>query len=182
MFLLNDSPVHLETHDFNDLRAASSNPCFDGLVFESMTSNGIPDAVAPMFRIRVACPACSDVCSSFETLKMHLWEGHLFLDPLHGVEHFLGWQSYLAQFKGATLLPWTNPRLLLNRGHRAQCPTCDHSITQSLLADKQVLQNAQHPDLVKPTELINLELKHVRMQILMLYPDFLSHPIFDDWA
>ena len=41
---------------------------------------------------------------------------------------------------------------------------------------------AQHPDLIKPTEQINLELKHVRMQILRLYPEFLSHPIFDDCA
>lgn len=183
MFLLNDFPAHLETHDVNDLRAASSNACFDGLVFDVMASPGNFDIVVPGFRIREACPACSGFCPSFENPKMHIWERHLFLDPLHGARHFLDWQSCLVPFGVATILiPWANLRLLFGKEQRAQCPTCDHCITESLFKSNPVLQDAQHPDPVKPAELINLELTHVRMQILMLYPDFLSHPIFDDCA
>ena len=88
--MLEEFRAHLEIHDVDDLRAASSNASFDGLVFDILTSPGIYDAVTPRVRIRVACPACSAVCLSFEDLKMHLWERHLLLDPLHGVEHFLG--------------------------------------------------------------------------------------------
>lgn len=181
MFPLDDFPAHLETHDFDDLRAASSNDCFDGLVFDDFTSPGLPDVGAPGFQIRVACPACSDVCPSFETLKMHLWERHLFLDPLHGVEHFLGWQSHLAQFGVVAFLPWNNPRPILQRDQHAQCPMCKHSITHDSM-NRSPTTGAQHPGLVKPIEQIDLELKHTRMQILRLYPDLLSHPIFDDCA
>ena len=178
LYMLDAFHAHLETHDVADLRAASSNASFDGLVFDILTSPGIHDAVAPRVRIRVACPACSDVCPSFENLKTHLWERHLFLDPLHGVEHFLGWQSHLTQFGVATLHPWTNPSLSFGKEHRAQCPTCDYFITSY----QTVPPGAQHPDLIKPSKQINSELKHVRMQILRLYPEFLGHPIFDDCA
>ena len=112
---------------------------------------------------------------------MHLWERHLFLDPLHGVEHFLGWQSHLAQFGVAAFLPWKNPRLILQWDQHAQCPMCKHSITPDSMNRAQIT-GAQHPGLVKPIEQIDLALKHTRMQILRLYPDFLSHPIFDDLA
>lgn len=181
MFPLGDFPAHLETHDFDDLRAASSNACFDGLVFDVLTSPGIPDVVTPGVRIRVACPACSDVCPSFENLKTHLWERHLFLDPLHGLEHFLGWQSYLARFGVAASLPWQNRKLVLTPDQHAQCPMCRHSLTHDSM-NRSLFPGAQHPGLVKPIEQIDLELKHIRMQILSLYPEFLSHPIFDDCA
>lgn len=173
--------AHLEKHDVDDLRAASSNASFDGLVFDILTSPGIHDAVTPSVRIRVACPACSDVCLSFEDLKTHLWERHLFVDPLHGVEHFLSWQSCLAQFGAAGFLPWDHFKLPRKWDQHAQCPTCKHSITAYSM-DRSSYQDVGHPGLVKPTEQINLELKHIRMQILRLYPEFLSHPIFDDCA
>lgn len=181
MFPLDDFPAHLETHHFSVLRAASSNACFDGLVFDILTPSGIPDVLAPAFRIRLACPACSDVCSLFENPKMHLWERHLFLDSLHGLEHFLGRQSYLAQFGVAAFLPWKNPKLVLKRDQHAQCPMRKHSITQDSMG-RPSFPGAQHPGLVKPIEQTDLELKHTRMQILRLYPDFLSHSIFDDCA
>jgi hypothetical protein len=40
----------------------------------------------------------------------------------------------------------------------------------------------QHPGLMKPLDQIVLELGPVRMQILRLYPEFLTYPIFDDCA
>lgn len=166
--------IHLGGHDTEDVRSASSNACFEGLAFEFFTASEIRDAAITSFNISVVCPACSNMSPTFEAFQTHLWSNHLFLDPLQGVEHFFAWRGALTQARGSSfvILPWEKG--VMGKGEDVHCTQCMYSV--SALHGGPT----QHPGLIKSTEQIILELGPFRMQILRLYPDFLTHPIFGD--
>jgi hypothetical protein len=181
LFSLDAFIVHLQGHAAEDVHAARRNWCFESPAFDFVFLSAMSDAAITGFTIGIACPACSTTSSTFEQFQLHLWSSHLFLDSSHGVGHFLAWRDALTRVKGslAGILPWEN-RLLL-RGQVIQCPQCMYSASNTS-SDNSIFKNTDHPGLMKSLDQIALELGHVRMQILRLYPEFLTHAIFDDCA
>jgi hypothetical protein len=172
--------VHLQRHEAEDVHAARSNWCFESLAFNFAFVSGTVDAAVTGITIGIACPACSTITSTFEQFRLHLWSSHLLLNSSQGVEHFLAWRDALTQIRGAFsgIDPWENS--MLHHRHTIQCPQCMHSASGSSFSSTGL--GTQHPGLMKPLDQIVLELGPVRMQILRLYPEFLTHPIFDDCA
>jgi hypothetical protein len=180
LFSLDTFVVHLQGHEAEDLHAARSNWCFESLAFNFAFVSGMGDAAVTGFTIGIACPACSTITSTFEQFRLHLWSSHLLVDSSQGVEHFLAWRDALTQIRGvfSDIDPWENS--MLHHRHTIQCPQCMHSASDSSFSSTGL--GTQHPGLMKSPDQIALELGHVRMQILRVYPEFLTHPIFDDCA
>jgi hypothetical protein len=182
LFLLDAFLMHLEGHEAEEVRPAIANPCFESLVFDFAVVTGPGSAPTARINVGIACPVCSTISSTFEHFEMHLWSNHLFLDSVQGVEHFLVWKHALTQIQGSFsgLLPWHGSTIIGGEttGHPVHCPGCMHSVTNPSMTQMGV----QHPGLMRSEEQIFLELSPVRMQILRLYPDFLTHPIFNDCA
>jgi hypothetical protein len=173
--------AHLRGHEAGDVHAACSNWSFESLTFSFSTVPGTGDGIITTVGVGIACPACSTTSTTLEQFQLHLWSSHLFLDSLHGVGHFLAWQDALTQAKGSLsgFLPWDDR--LLRHEQVIQCPQCMHSVAGPSFGSTN-LENTQHPGLMRSLDQIVLELGPVRMQILRLYPEFLTHPIFDDCA
>jgi hypothetical protein len=180
LFALDAFIVHLQGHAAEDVHAARSNWCFESLAFDFAFVSGTGDAAVTGVTIGIACPACSTIVSTFEDFRLHLWSVHLFLDSWQGAGHFLAWRDALTQVRGTLsgIVPWENS--MLHHRHTIQCPQCMHSASDSSFPSSGL--GTQHPGLMKPLDQIVLELGPVRMQILRLYPEFLTHPIFDDCA
>jgi hypothetical protein len=177
LFSLDTFIVHLQGHEAEDVHAARSNWCFESLAFNFAFVSGASDAAVTGVTIGIACPACSTTSSTFEQFRFHLWSSHLFLDSSQGAGHFLAWRDALTQVRStfSDIVPWENS--VLHRGQIIRCPQCIHASSELSTG-----LGTQHPGLMKSSEQIVLELSPVRMQILRLYPDFLTHPIFDDCA
>jgi hypothetical protein len=180
LFALHAFIVHLQGHAAEDLHAARSNWCFESLAFDFAFVSGMSDVAVTSVTIGIACPACSTTSSTFEQFQFHLWSSHLFLDSSQGAAHFLSWRNALACVESALsgILPWENNMPPHER--KVRCPQCVHSAWASSFSSTDL--GTQHPGLMKPLDQIVLELGPVRMQILRLYPEFLTHPIFDDCA
>jgi len=58
---------------------------------------------------------------------------------------------------------------------------CDHCSFETTCHGglKELVED--HPSFMRPDEQIKTELRPFRMQVLRLYPDFESHPIFNDY-
>jgi hypothetical protein len=163
--------AHLGSHDPEEILAAQSSLYFEGLAL----TNGTPDATEH-----------GQIGShGFEQFVEHFWTRHLFLDSMNGVDHFLRWKSTLKhhvyQTSGAsiiTLLPWAvlGTRWSYRETQPFGCPRCAFSVNYypgRLVSD-------HHLDLLRPQEEVVAELFPVRFQILRLYPEFASHPVFND--
>lgn len=176
LFSLDSFLVHIGNHEAEDVRAASSNACFESLTFELSPVLAIEDGAITSSTIGIVCPACSKMSSTFEAFATHLWSDHLFLDPLRGVEHFFAWRGALTKTRSysSLVLPWDTDMMAPEQ--IIDCPQCTHSASSSW----GYKAASQHPGLMKSTEQITLELGPFRMQILRLYPEFLTHPIFGD--
>jgi hypothetical protein len=180
LFSLHTFIVHLQGHGAEDIYAARSNWCFESLAFNFSFVSGMCNVAVTGVIIGIACPACSTTSSTFEQFQLHLWSSHLFVDSSQGAGHFLAWRDALTQVRGtfSGIVPWENS--MLHHRHTIQCPQCMHSASDSSFPSSGL--GTQHPGLMKPLDQIVLELGPVRMQILRLYPEFLTHPIFDDCA
>lgn len=178
LFSLELFVVHLTKHEAKDIHASRSNPSFEGFHFEF---NSIPigeEFAITRVDISIACPVCLLLSATFEDFEAHLWAAHLFLDPLQGAQHFLAWRDALTHVKNtsSSILPWDNSRVYFSKHSGVKCPACAFDTSDA------TYMKLQHPDLMKPDEHVVRELKPFRMQILRLYPEFLTHPIFDDLA
>lgn len=108
----------------------------------------------------VVCPVCSAKLASHEEFSLHMMKTHVVSD----VEHYRTWIEYLFNVPS-------------KKGKSSQitkdlkCPVCNHSETVNFPED------AQHQlSLLKDsTQLVPL-----RRQIRSLWPDFATHPIFND--
>jgi hypothetical protein len=169
--------IHLESHGAEDLRAANSNACFESIVFECVNIPGTTSDITTGLIVKIACPACKTITPTVDQFKMHLWTNHLFLNPPHNIGHFLAWKDVLKKHHIQDIEPWSERVAHLYTS--IKCSRCIHSIFT--VHDREVAQ-AQHPGLLRPTEQIVSELMPFRMQILRLYPDFLTHSIFEDCA
>jgi hypothetical protein len=175
--------THLESHDPDEIRAAQSSLYLEGLAL----TNGVVEVTGQgqWPTIEVVCPVCQTSSPNFEHFARHLWMSHLFLDPANGIDHFFQWKAALKHQVRQTrradvtgMLPWT---VLMTKEHHKEtkqfgCPRC--AFVANAYSDRLVFDH--HLTMLRPQEEVIAELFPVRFQILRLYPEFASHPVFND--
>lgn len=110
------------------------------------------------------CPVCEFQSSSLQDLHDHIDAVHLVLDP----EHFSEWKMTISKSISGPLLPWKGCDIV-RAPNNPICPVCNNTTPPGLHA-------THHLDLLRDSK----ELHRYREQILKLYPEFGSHPVFDD--
>jgi hypothetical protein len=186
---------HVAEHEEADVLAATSRLESEGLVVVQ------PDHAQRGLVITATCPMCNTMSDDIDHFITHLWTNHLFLAGSEGVDHFKAWKSTLLHhtFKFIhgdikNLLPWADLRYT-RRGHKGpgtiECslcllsfggPRCERweTSTAGLRASLEAV-STHHLSLLRPEAEVIAELYPYRMQILKLYPEFVSHPAFADF-
>lgn len=149
--------------------------------------------------INVQCPICNTKSGNIEDFVAHLWGSHL-LTGSGGLDHYIAWRSelvdkvsnvYRDEING--MMPWkgltTNLRFK-REVDTMQCPSCLLSFSGlsswKTASERESRRNtigsvATHHILLRSEAEVVAELKPCRMQILRLYPEFVSHPVFGDF-
>lgn len=179
--------AHLSDHQPDEIIASQDSIHFEGLVLDGTTvvtdvataqTHGVPV-------IQIACPVCKTAHSNFEEFVRHLWASHLFVDASAGPDHFLEWRDTLKRLVHqisrttvAKLYPWAALTADLHYKSKRQfkCPRCP--FVSNAYSNSSTRNH--HLTLLRPQEDIVAELYPVRFQILRLYPEFVTHPVFHD--
>jgi uncharacterized C2H2 Zn-finger protein len=193
-----DLPGHVAGHAKDDILAATTELEHEGLVV--LPASGSPQEgyakSGPV--ITVQCPLCKSTSENTDQFITHLWTRHLFLAGSGGADHLRTWKSALAKVTPKTdhhsikgLLPWAVLEVFFKRETTKffHCPACFLSFddllegyyqTETQKAVKKAAL-AHHLTLLRPEAEVVAELYPHRMQILRLYPEFVSHPVFADF-
>ncbi|KAM0722296.1 hypothetical protein Q7P37_001737 [Cladosporium fusiforme] len=150
----------------------------------------------PGFAVSAMCPICGTGCDTVELFAKHLWTHHLYLDRLNGVEHFLVWRTKVAASVHSSsrprvkkMTPWARrrPHGFYDKPTTFECPwaICNFSVSNVRHMGGSVekdLVESHHLSLLRPESEVVAELHPFRFQILRLYPDFITHPVFADFG
>jgi hypothetical protein len=193
-----DLPGHVTGHAKDDVLAAIAELEHEGLVVLSALESS--QSVHTM-NITVRCPVCNTTSDDVDGFVAHFWDCHLFLAGSGGADHFESWKSRLVEVTTKWdqhgringLPPWAHLGRSLDfkaRIDRFQCSSCLLSFdgfwrfrfgrTESQQAALKAI-SAHHLSLLRPEAEVIAELYPHRMQILRLYPEFVSHPVFADF-
>lgn len=146
------------------------------------------------FTVSVWCPVCKFDCGTIKDFAEHLWTRHFLLSSADGARHFLNWKSelYRRVYKDSRsevkkLNPWHDDQLRrldpVMKTDTFHCPACSFSIFNvafSRRSSEQVLILNHGLSLLRPENAVVAELYPYRFQILRLYPEFVTHPVFAD--
>lgn len=187
---LQDMKLHLESHNVDEIHRFSAHL----LALGYRVSYAHRDSDHPKTTVAIQCPVCPRTCDSHEDFKHHLWDAHLFVEVEGGHMHFLAWKATVRAAACSydrghvdAAQPWTP--LDPTCRPKVREITCDHCAF-STKTNEEWYRNGlcyrtglsyQHPTFMRPTEQVIKELSPFRMHILRLYPEFESHPIFDDF-
>jgi hypothetical protein len=122
--------------------------------------------------VQACCPMCSGTFHNLEALQDHIDEEHLVAEDQK--EHFRDWREYSRRTEmfrpTCTFSPWQ--RWVSANILNLKCPSCEHSQQRThRTSDHQTFMLAD-PEGIKP----------YRRDILKLYPQFASHPVWKDLA
>jgi hypothetical protein len=145
--------------------------------------------------IQVICPACRTASTSMEHFIRHLSTFHLCTPQSGGSKHFEQWTAYLLQnldkyYSSARvnkLTPWSSLKIAtLSVKRDFRCPSCPFSVAGvggygSHQVDKKRAIKEHHLSFLRPEAEVVKELYPYRMQILRLWPEFVTHPVFADF-
>jgi hypothetical protein len=177
---------HVASHAKEDVEAVKPNLELLGLVLHLSPGH---DAT-----IQVMCPVCHTVSTNIEEFTGHLTTSHLCTQS-GGSEHFEEWKAYLCRdwqtYSGASMttkvLPWSSlDRINIVAGLRViMCPSCPFSVAGGRgygydHEDKERAIKEHHLSLLRPEAEVVRELYPYRIQILRLWPEFVTHPVFAD--
>jgi hypothetical protein len=178
---------HITSHAKEEIEAANPSLQLMGLLVQSVPGYAVT--------IQVICPACRTASASMEHFIRHLSTFHLCTPQSGGSKHFEQWKAYLLQnldkYRSSArvnkLTPWSSleiATLSAKRGFR--CPSCPFSVAGvggygSDQADKERAIKEHHLSLLRPEAEVVKELYPHRMQILRLWPEFVTHPVFADF-
>ena len=128
----------------------------------------------PVTGVMVICPVCAVVCGDHADFEAHVDETHLV--AARKLDHFLSWRQYAREHnvwpKKQKFRPWSAwPTRDSKRWCNQVCPGCDHVMNQSSRVDHQINMLADEQ-----------QIRPYRGQILSLYPDFATHPVWSDLA
>jgi hypothetical protein len=187
---------HITKHARDDVLAAIPELKHEGLIVIPALSSSQQGLAQYGLAITVLCPVCNTMSDDVDSFIAHLWNRHLFLAGSDGSDHFIAWRSTLnnrlhkgSQDRISLLLPWNNLSYFDDypSGEKTvQCPWCSftfsslHSQTQYRRAAR-IAASAHHLSLLRPEAEVVAELYPYRMQILRLYSEFVSHPVFADF-
>jgi len=197
-----DLPGHVaKQHAKDDILAAIPELEHEGLVVLSTSDSSQQGHAQSGLDITVQCPVCNTTSDDVDGFIAHFWDCHLFLAGSGGADHFESWKSRLVEVTTKWdqhgringLPPWAHLDDFIvgfrDRMDNFQCSSCllsfdgwgGNSFTQpeSLRAARNAI-SAHHLSLLRPEAEVVAELKPHRMQILRLYPEFVSHPVFAD--
>lgn len=175
--------AHLNDHQPEEIIAAQDSIHFEGFALADTTVT--LGALAPL--IQIVCPVCKAAVSNFKQFVHHVWASHLFIDASTGPYHFLEWRDTLKRLVRQTsrtsvtdLHPWTALTVDLHYSDTKlfRCPNCRFS--SSAYSGNSARDH--HLTLLRPQEDVVAEMYPVRFQILRLYPESATHPVFHDLA
>jgi hypothetical protein len=175
---------HVASHAKEDIEAAKPNLELSGLLVHLTRGYNVT--------IQVVCPVCHTVCADIENFTRHLATSHLYTPQSGSQEHFEKWQAYLGQdrpqyaFQPIDIrVPWSSLRgvYVHSEDHAFACPSCPFSVAGvggygPDQEDKKRAINEHHLSLLRPEAEVVKELYPYRMQILRLWPEFVTHPVF----
>jgi uncharacterized C2H2 Zn-finger protein len=188
-----DLPGHVTGHAKYDVLAAIPELEHEGLVVLSTSVSSQQGHTYTGLTIAVQCPMCNTMSDDIDQFITHLWSRHVFLAGSGGADHFVAWRSTLIENAPSwqrsgleAILPWTDCKsdwyLPKSGVNTIQCPSC--SLPFSFRGNHQRNAAMAHlfsPHLLRPEAEGIAELYPHRMQILRLYPEFVSHPVFADF-
>jgi hypothetical protein len=174
---------HITSHAREEIEAAKPSLELVGLLVQCTCEYDIT--------IKVICPVCQTASANMKQFIEHLSSEHLYTPSSGDWEHFELWRAYLGQHSvtlAEKLLPWSpiyETYLPLRKGDIA-CPSCPFSVANLKLhwtSDQQAKESPireHHLSLLRPEAEVIKELYPHRMQILRLWPEFVTHPVFAD--
>lgn len=182
----------MSEHTAQEVYAARLSPGFESLVVRRLTAGVSEQEATPNFSIDVCCPICSILSPNLEQFRHHLLASHVFYDSVYGPGHFHAWKDSLKRIVEGTddsssieaLQPWTRlgklglfPELIM------QCPSCFFFVDDGHNDTDAAAMNTihgHHLALLRSEDATAVEIYPHRMQILRLFPEFISHPVFED--
>jgi uncharacterized C2H2 Zn-finger protein len=178
---------HVTSHAKEEIEVAKPSVESLGLLLQSTPGYDVT--------IQIICPICYAVSTTIERFTRHLTTAHLYTPQSGGSEHFEKWKAYLGQnppgciiWSIDELLPWSSFRYINVRpGVRVfACPSCPFSVAgvEQHGPEQQAIERAikeHHFSFLRPEAEVVNELYPYRMQILRLWPEFVSHPVFADF-
>lgn len=188
---------HVSGHSAEEVQADLLNVRSEGLVVEFAPTDKYASSAKSSMTIRVLCPVCNKANDNVEHFVDHLWADHLF--AVGGAEHFNAWKADWASkvhslSRSAILkcLPWGRPApwSALGNKYDFRCPSCPFIVSDSVyprygrfeqITRERDAISSHHLSLLRPESVVVKELYPYRMQILRFYPEFVSHPVFDDF-
>jgi hypothetical protein len=200
-------PGHVAGHAKDDVLAARSGLEPEGLIVTIAPGPAQTDHSKCGLVVAVSCPICDTMCGDSDDFTTHLWATHLFPAKSSGVAHFVAWRSTwaanvrkenanawaclreLVRADINNVKPWTvlkrNPNYM-TKVETIRCPSCLLSFSglnrpASVRRANMKAVSAHHLSLLRPEADIIAELYPHRLQILRLYPEFVSHPVFADF-
>jgi hypothetical protein len=171
---------HVTTHAKEEIEAANQSLELAGLLVQFTPGCDVT--------IQIVCPLCRIVSASIEQFTAHLLTEHLYAPQSGGPEHFEQWKIHLTKSGFATgvtakTLPWSPvgmPSMFRPR-RGIQCPSCPFSVDgDGREAEIRAAIREHHLSLLRPETEAAEEIYPRRMQILRLWPEFATHPVFAD--
>jgi hypothetical protein len=178
---------HVTSHAKADIEAAK--PSFErlGLLVQSRPGCDVTT--------QVVCPICHTVSADIEQFTKHISTVHLYTPQSGGLKHIEKWRAYLGQKRPGysfrpigEFMPWRSlGNVYVFYGfHAFACPSCPFSVAGfegygSYQRDKERAIREHHLSLLRPEAEVVKELYPYRMQILRLWPEFVTHPVFADF-
>ena len=187
-----DLPGHVTGHAKDDVLAAIPELEHEGLVVLSTSVSSQQGHTYTGLTIAVQCPVCNTMSDDIDQFVTHLWSRHVFLAGTGGADHFVAWKSTLIETAPGwqrsgleAILPWTDckshwycPKPGMNT---IQCPSCSLPFNSGGNPQRNAaMAHLFSTLLLRPEAEVIAELYPHRMQILRLYPEFVSHLVFAD--
>jgi hypothetical protein len=173
---------HVASHAKEDIEAAKPSLGLVGLLVQSSPGCDVTT--------QVVCPICHTVSADIEQFTKHISTAHLYTPQSGGSEHVEQWRAYLGQnrpgcaFSLVEFVPWRplGSVFVLSGDHAFACPSCPFSVAGvgGYGFDKTRAIGEHHLSLLRPEAEAVRELYPYRMQILKLWPEFVTHPVFAD--
>lgn len=175
---------HMLRHSQHDLEIVAGDALLPGHRFLRGTSSNAMQAALtgswplapspPIVTVQVTCPICSIACDDHASFALHLCETHLIKGGEK--EHFRLWRDGVAsniRQHSKVLQPWTS-WVVKNIRAEIICTACGSLGSSGRHGSKlnHHISMQVDPEDIRP----------YRREILKLYPDFASHPVFDDLA
>jgi uncharacterized C2H2 Zn-finger protein len=178
---------HVASHAKEDIEAAKPSLELLGLLVQSSPGCDVTT--------QVVCPICHTVSADIEQFTKHISTAHLYTPQSGGLKHIKKWRAYLSQDRPGCVfrptgefMPWrSSDRVyVFSENHAFACPSCPFSVDvvggRSFEEENKISAIEEHQlSLLRPEAEVVKELYPYRMQILKLWPEFVTHPVFADF-